>query len=236
MTKHILAVDIETLGPFESMEGVTCIGLADNKGDSWTSCGPLTEEGMYLRTMRPEDISPMLKALDRWVRIGSDVVTWNGAGFDFRVLAEFCPEHAHLCRRIALNHIDIAFQMFCNKGFMVGLNAASSSMKIGKKIVGMDGLEAAKMWTLSKEAQERVLMYCKHDAVLTLKLYQMILEKRHMTWVSKRSGNLCFWWPWKNTLGEKLLTVKQSLELPKPDTSWMDEPWEREKFVGWLEV
>ena len=30
------------------------------------------------------------------------------------------------------------------------------------------------------------------------------------------------------------LTVGEALELPLPDTSWMDEPWPREKFTGWM--
>jgi hypothetical protein len=30
------------------------------------------------------------------------------------------------------------------------------------------------------------------------------------------------------------LTVREALELPLPNTSWMDEPWPRERFTGWL--
>jgi hypothetical protein len=30
------------------------------------------------------------------------------------------------------------------------------------------------------------------------------------------------------------LTVEAAGKLPLPDTSWMDEPWAREKFTGWM--
>ena len=36
------------------------------------------------------------------------------------------------------------------------------------------------------------------------------------------------------TLREGWLTVEEALRLPLPDTSWMDEPWPREKFTGWM--
>ena len=30
------------------------------------------------------------------------------------------------------------------------------------------------------------------------------------------------------------LTAEEALELPPPNTSWMDEPWPRERFTGWM--
>ena len=35
-------------------------------------------------------------------------------------------------------------------------------------------------------------------------------------------------------LPEGWLMVSEALELPLPDTSWMDSPWPREKFTGWM--
>ncbi|GEM_PF-7023377 len=31
------------------------------------------------------------------------------------------------------------------------------------------------------------------------------------------------------------LPVEKATELPKPDTFWMDNPWKRSKFTGWLD-
>ena len=35
-------------------------------------------------------------------------------------------------------------------------------------------------------------------------------------------------------LGEGWLTVSEALGLPLPDTSWMSDPWPRERFTGWM--
>ena len=31
------------------------------------------------------------------------------------------------------------------------------------------------------------------------------------------------------------LSVELAKQLPEPDTSWMDEPWPRERFTGWTD-
>jgi hypothetical protein len=35
-------------------------------------------------------------------------------------------------------------------------------------------------------------------------------------------------------LPEGWLTVSEALGLPLPDTSWMSDPWPRERFTGWM--
>ena len=53
-------------------------------------------------------------------------------------------------------------------------------------------------------------------------------------------ANVIFWvarsgWLRRMALGAGWLTVREALELPLPCTSWMDEPWSREEFTGWME-
>jgi hypothetical protein len=51
-------------------------------------------------------------------------------------------------------------------------------------------------------------------------------------WPTKK-GTIGKWTP---TFKEgRMLTVRECLELPLPDVSWMDEPWPREKFYGWTQ-
>ena len=41
-----------------------------------------------------------------------------------------------LCSRVALNHIDLMFHFFCEKGYPLGLDAAAKGMGLpGKPIV-----------------------------------------------------------------------------------------------------
>jgi hypothetical protein len=35
-------------------------------------------------------------------------------------------------------------------------------------------------------------------------------------------------------LSQGWLTAAEALEVPLPDTSWMDSPWTRERLSGWM--
>jgi hypothetical protein len=141
----------------------------------------------------------------------------------------------------ALSHIDPAFQMLCQKGFMIGLAAMSEGLGLAGKTEGMDGLRAVEMWKGTREDQDKVLEYVAQDARATAMMYEAILEKGYVRWITKRGS----WsrYPWipkiirdEEAFTYRLFTAKESLEIPEPDTSWMDKPLPREKFYGWAEV
>ena len=75
---------------------------------------------------------------------------------------------------------------------------------------------------------EDVLQYVARDARATLELATACEALGALRWVA-RSGKLR-----TMALPEGWLTVEAALELPLPDTSWMDEPWSRERFTGWM--
>ena len=159
-------------------------------------------------------------------------VTWNGLGFDFRVLAEAAKMPGN-CSYLAINHIDIAFSMLCSKGFMCGISKAAEGMNIPGKTEGMHGSLAPEMWRGTHAEQDKVLEYVEQDARLTAQIYERVVENREMRWVTGR-GSLGRWWPEMD--GERLLTTGEAIELPKPDTSWMSDPshWDRNRFYGWV--
>ncbi len=157
-------------------------------------------------------------------------VTWNGLGFDFRVLAAESDMPGN-CSYLAINHLDIPFQLLCEKGFMTGIVAAAEGMNLAGKTEGMHGAKAPAMWKMGREAQDKVLEYVEQDARLTAQLYEGVIENRCLRWVAK-SGRLAKWYP---TMVEgRLLTAGEAIEIPLPDTSWMDKPWDRNKFYGWV--
>ncbi len=65
------------------------------------------------------------------------------------------------------------------------------------------------------------------DVRTTLELALVSEEQRGLRWTA-RSGRV-------NTfrLPHGWLTVMEAERLPEPDTSWMTNPWTREKFLGW---
>ncbi len=118
------------------------------------------------------------------------------------------------------------FHVLCQLGHGVGLDAAARGMGLAGKPEGMNGGLAPTLWAEGK--REEVLRYVGHDARTTLDVARACESCGEFRWVA-RSGRLrCM------TLGEGWLTVEEALRLPLPDTSWMDEPWPREKFTGWM--
>jgi hypothetical protein len=77
--------------------------------------------------------------------------------------------------------------------------------------------------------REAVLAYLNDDVRSTLETGEAIARRRGISWIA-RSGNP------NHQPFSKLLTVNECLGIPEPDTSWMSDPFTREKFIGWTEI
>jgi len=81
---------------------------------------------------------------------------------------------------------------------------------------------------LGRWKREEVLRYVGQDVRTTLDLATACETCGKFRWVA-RSGRLR-----TMPLSQGWLAVEEALRLPLPDTSWMDEPWPRERFTGWM--
>jgi hypothetical protein len=150
---------------------------------------------------------------------------WNGLGFDLDILAEESGMLSE-CRQLAASHIDMMFHVFCELGHGVGLDAAARGMGPAGKLEGMKGADAPVLWAEGK--REEVLQYVGQDVRATLELATACEASGMFRWVA-RSGKVR-----SMALAEGWLMVSEAQRLPLPDTSWMDSPWERERFTGWM--
>ena len=167
----------------------------------------------------------MVEYLSAQTVAGRTVVTWNGIGFDWQVIAE--ESHmTDVCRDLALDHVDMMYHFHAVKGFPLGLNAAAQGVGTGSKTAGMSGVDAPQLWADGN--REAVVTYCKQDATLTLQVAQSTQRNLRLDWTS-RSGR-----PNNLLIPEGWLTVRQAADLPIPDTSWMDDPIPRSAFNAWL--
>ena len=207
--------------------GITCaaIALCDTEM-------PETYHGGALIAPTPRMTQSEAAALvDRLIALtaaGYDIVAWNGAGFDFDVLAEESGRHAD-CVALATAHIDPMFHVLCAKGFPVGLDAVARGMGIAGKPEGMSGGLAPAMWRDGRIAD--VLTYVAQDARVTLALIQSCEAAGALRWISQR-GKL-------NILPlphDGFCTVAQAREMPLPDTSWMSGApmLTREGVLEWM--
>lgn len=213
--------------------GISCAATLVSDGHLVLWHGGEGPDYWFADRMRPELCSGLATYLALMQTSGFPIITYNGLGFDFDILAEECQSDAvkEIIITLALEHIDIAFNMLCEKGFMIGLDTAAKGMGLPGKIKGMRGDLAPKMWKQGRKAQDKVLEYVAQDVYTTAELFMRIQEKKRLTWISQ-SGRPNYWQLSKG----KILSVCEALVLPEPDTSWMTKSWPRSKFYGWTEA
>ncbi len=181
--------------------------------------------GIPSAQMCKDDLSSLVDFLSDQIKNGYTIVTHNGLGFDFDVLAE---ESGRLddCRKLANGHVDIMFHVFCYKGFCIGLDAAGKAIGLSKS-GGVEGAVAPQLWKDGK--CETVLKYVGQDCRIALKVAEKSEQLHSFRWITKGGtvGDL--------DLPKGWLTIQDAKKLPLPDTSWMsDPPWPRSKFTKWL--
>lgn len=236
MTTKYLAFDIETATITPEGEdvqlhrplGISCWAVAwEREAGRQTFTASYTsfdEEGNIRPQLTREECVAVVWRLHKAVERGYTILTHNGVGFDFDILAEESGMHS-LCAHLALHSVDTCFLVHCLKGFPVGLDAIAKGMGLPGKPEGMSGALAPQMWAEGKH--QAVLDYVAQDVRSTLEVALEIEKRQGLAWIA-RSGK-------RNHLPmPQLLTVEEALRLPEPDTSWMSDPMPRSRFTGWM--
>lgn len=269
----VIAFDLEIAKPvIEGVKwaeqrplGISCAATLTSAGRSQLWRG-MEHHGRYEDKMGPEQVRSLVLYLEERVKEGYIIITWNGLGFDFDVLAEECDSRSWAQRvaDMAMGaHIDPGFQMVCERGFMIGLETAANALKVGGKTEGMHGDLAPLLWSGdlstasieqkenimalldgrieeagSREAQDLCLEYVGQDVKATMDVYKALVEQKEVWWVTAK-GSICRY-PWKPIIKEdpyeRLLTVQEALRVDEPDTSWMTDPRPRSSFFEWVKA
>ncbi len=205
--------------------GITCAATWGSDSDTpmvWCGRG---DYGQIAPAMNATEVKDLVSYLQSAVYQGYTLLTFNGAGFDFRCLVDDGGDPA-VCKSLALSHVDMFFYLFCRLGYGPGLGRAAKGMGLAGKTEGMDGALAPELWQRGQYGQ--VLQYVAQDVRTTLDLALAVESAKELRWMSKSEKQM--------VIGvDRWLTVTESLELPEPDTAWMKDRWTRDKFAGWLE-
>jgi len=210
--------------------GITCASTVTSDGHmlTWYHGNKGLWSVPSIGYMSPDEVGELIHYLKTKHDEGYVILTWNGLSFDFAVLADESNGQQRLCQNLAMDHVDMMFQILCQKGYPIGLNAVAEGLGLGGKSEGMSGALAPVMWKGSVIDRLKVLNYVDKDSLLTLEIAIKAAEQKFFEWTS-RSGRLNKFPLWKGWL-----TVKRCLKMPKPDTSWMDNPMTRESFLWWM--
>jgi len=234
MSRKYLALDIETtkVTPANGRDwrlhrplGISCAATLSGDSDE-----PLVWHGGINRKrpasrMNRKELRELVGYLARQVDGGYTIVTWNGVGFDFDIMAE---ESGILqkCRRLAVSHVDMMFHLLCQVGYGIGLESAAKGMDLAGKRGGMTGAVAPRLWAEGK--RKEVLEYVAQDVRITLQLAQICEGRGFVRWMT-RSGRKR-----ELPLPKGWLPVDVAERLPQPYTLWMGDQWSRARFTAWL--
>ena len=184
--------------------------------------------------MPVDEVRDLVRSLQAVVKMGYTLVTWNGAAFDFQVLADESGMWLE-CAELALNHVDLMYNVVCVKGHYLGLSAASSgcgvvpklktvTLKDGSTLEDMNGAKAPELWSAGE--RNAVLTYLERDVLTTAQLAAFVRDTGFIRWISRKGR--------KNIARVKLTPVTEALEnIPYPNTGWMSDPPDRREMIAW---
>lgn len=223
-TSRVIPEGEQDWSKFRSL-GISCAAGLTSAGEMTLWYGK-TPEGGYASQMSAEEAQALVNYLNSAAESGYKILTWNGLGFDFDILAQE-SNMLPVCRNLALEHIDMMFHVFCLKGYPLGLDKAAKGMGLKGKPFGMSGEMAPRLWRDGK--YQEVLDYAQQDVRTTLELAEAVDKQHQLKWLSNRGK------PQRLMIPSKWLTAQEAMQLPLPDTSWMSNPWPRSKFMKWME-
>ena len=234
MARKYLAFDLETSKDVPGTEfdwrphrplGIACAAaLACDATEAILWHGK-NADGTPAKQLSPEEARRVVSQLAKMVSGGYTLLTWNGLGFDFDVLSEESGAFEE-CRELALNHVDMMFHVFCDRGFPVALDKAAQALGIPGKPAGMSGMLAPRLWAEGRH--QEVLDYVAQDVRIALEIAQACDKKHSFRWMT-RKGSVS-----SMSLTRGWLTVCDAMKLPEADTSWMSSPIPRRQFSEWL--
>ena len=208
--------------------GITCaaVALSDTKKVTYWHSAPQMSKKYCVQ---------LVHDLQAIVDEGYSIITWNGTGFDFHVLAQESGLFEE-CGQLALNHLDMMLWVTFTKGWYLALQTALKgaglegklkevTLSNGTKLDDMSGAKAPKLWAAGEH--NAVLAYLKEDVLQPLKLAESIQQTGYIKWRSGK-GNA------QSVRVGNMRNVLECFGIAEPDTSWMTNPPTRDQFVSWI--
>ena len=230
------AFDIETTGLFdgEVPPDVTCCAVRLE-----ASATPHVRlfHSDWAKAMSTRDLADLVEYLYALHLTGVKIVTFNGAGFDFKVLwAHLCgiPAMCTMLREIVHGHVDLMFEFASRHGYYTSMQ----SLSLGTGLPGKTGAggDAIGMWCgedATPASKAAVLAYCANDVRCLAELYRHICANGTATRITKAGNHrVCEF----STPPDTVVAAAARWRTAEVDMSWMDDPPRILDAVAWAEV
>ena len=199
---------------------VASTAVADGEECLWYSSDP---NGTPSLNMAKIDAKEMLAYLSAMADDGYMLCAWNGLKFDLQWIG-YAAKDLELAGALALKLYDPMFQFFNQKGFPVSLAAVAEGMGIQQKKL-MDGADAPREWCAGNH--KKVMDYVMGDSQMTNQVVRAIAKRGEIRWITRNGYG-------KVEQMRGLKTVKEVLQYPEPDQSWLKHPIRRAEFLDWI--
>jgi hypothetical protein len=175
--------------------------------------------------MTGDETKELVHYLSRQVISGYTIVTWNGIGFDFDILAEESGMHTQ-CNLLASEHVDMMFHVLCQLGFGVSLNAAARGMRLTKKCEKRRGSLIPKHWANGE--YDKVFNHVAQDVRLTLELATTCEQRSYLRWITRFGTGRMMRLPngWQ--------IVGDVQKMPEPIQAQQHGQWQRNRLTAWM--
>ncbi len=186
-------------------------------------------------------VEKIVDMMDRFKKAGHMITTWNGAAFDFRVLAHVAPSLKDRLAAHMLDHVDLMMIVIATRGHLLSLQAAAIGAGLSKMthvklksgaVVKIDGHLAVDLWNRGEIAA--VIDYLTHNCEVTSRLAKHIHKVQAIRWLSKSHRDMTIELPAYEhdrlpTVGE----LRNDKRRHKVNTSWMTDPPDFDKMIEW---
>ena len=167
--------------------------------------------------------------------VGGPICTFNGAAFDFKIVAAMLPAgdlRANLIAVCVHKHVDIFFDWFTAKGYFASMQSFCVGNKLaGKSWTGAESAAAAihavDPCIAAKESEEimvRLEQYCSQDTVCLEQICDRLRTECSIKRTAAASGKTTVWTPWNIRTFRSVAQCLRHAALKKPDVAWMSTP------------
>ena len=234
MARRFLAFDIETAKdvPGEDFNwrphrplGISCAATLASPSSEVVLWHGKTNDGAPAPRMTRDDAAGLLQYLCKMAQDGFTILTWNGLGFDFDILAEEAAA-AESCQACALCPCgyDVSHRLF--PGLSGGTRQRCTRDGVARQAGRHDRLAGPQ--ALGAGHHKDVLDYVSQDVRMAMQIAEAAECRRRFEWITRKGTKS------KMPLPKGWLTVSEALTLPEPDTSWMSNPLKCRDFTGWF--
>lgn len=219
--------------------GITCaaVALCDCSSDDWSDTDNVVFwHSSDINRLDKADCCEIVHDCMALVKEGYTFLTWNGAGFDFKLLAVQSGMFKE-CAEIAYwHHIDMMLYPVFIKGHYLGLQKCLdgigregkltvTTLNDGTVIENMKGAVAPDMW--AKGEFNAVLEYLNYDVCEPLALLQHMHNKKRIQWISA-AGNP------QSLNVERLMKVYEMYEYFPDHANWEKFNINKFQFINWM--